>query len=379
MDGFEHGRHGWTTGALAGALVAATLMAGGCRPAGDSGRAGATASAAAAEPDRDYSRVVNVEVVELVPRPFTERIRVTGTVEANRDVQVAAEESGTIREVLAGEGSRVRAGEPIAKIDDRILRAQLEQMEAQAEVARETWERNRQLYEREKAISELQFVETRARAREAEASARVLRERLERTVIRAPFDGVLESRSVEVGSMVSPGTPVARVVQLDPVKVTGGVPERYSPDVSHGAPVSVSFDVLEGQRFEGRLSYVGSVIDPDSRTFRVELTVPNAAAAIKPEMVADIVLARRELPDAIVLPQEALVRAEEGFVAYTVEEDEEGVPVARARPVELGPAQRNVAVVESGLEPGDRVVIVGQARLADGDRVDVVEGRDGGR
>lgn len=357
---------------LLATAVAVTVT--GCGPrSGDGAPAGR-----AEEGGDDYVRVVNVEVRTLRLRPFTERIRVTGTVEANRDVRLAAEETGTIESIPGREGAPIRAGEAIARIDDALLRAELEQAEAQAEVARETWERNRQLYEEDRAISELRFVETRARSREADASRRALVERLARTVVRAPFDGVLETLDVEVGSMVSPGTSVARLVQLDPVKVTGGVPERYAPDVREGGEAVVRFDVLGDRTFRGKLTNVGSVIHPQSRTFRVELVLPNPERAVKPEMVADITLVRRRLEEALVVPQEALVREEEGFVAFVVEEDGEGRAVARARSLELGPAQGNVAVVEQGLAAGDRLVVVGQSQVADGDRVAVVDGRPAG-
>lgn len=361
----------WGPLSLAATLLAAAAVATACGP-----RSGDGAPARQAEEGgEDYVRVVNVEVRTLRPGPFTERIRVTGTVEANRDVGLAAEESGTISSIPAREGRPIRAGEAIARIDDAVLRAELDRAEAQAEVARETWERNRQLYEEERAISELRFVETRARSREADAARRVLAERLARTVVRAPFDGVLETVDVEVGSMVSPGVSVARLVQLDPVKVTGGVPERYAPDVREGGEAVVRFDVLGDRTFRGRLTYVGSVIHPRNRTFRVELVLPNPEGAVKPEMVADITLVRRRLEEALVVPQEALVREEDGFVAFVVEEDQEGRAVARARRLELGPAQQNVAVVEEGLSGGDRLVVVGQSQVADGDRVEVVAER----
>jgi len=359
-------------GTLAGAmLLAVALGTAGCAP--DSGRAENADSGS--DGSSSFARVVNVEVRTLEPRPFTERIHVTGTVAANRDVEIAAEESGTVREILVEEGSRVRKGQPLIRLNDDILRAELEQAAAQAELARETYERNRQLYEDERAISELRYVETRALAREARAGRRALEERVARTMIRAPFDGVLETKLVEVGSMVSPGVRVARVVQLDPVEIRGGVPERFAPDVRVGADAVVRFDVLPDRTFEGRLSYVGSVIHPQSRTFRVELRLPNPDGAVKPEMVADVTLVRRRFDSALVVPQEALVREEDGFVAFVVEEGEDG-PVATSRPVGIRTSQRNEVVVDRGLAPGDRLVVVGQARVADGDRVRIVGGGD---
>ncbi|MFW6010688.1 MAG: efflux RND transporter periplasmic adaptor subunit, partial [Gemmatimonadota bacterium] len=333
------------------------------------GEAGAAEQATG---DDDHARVVNVEVRPVESRDFVERIQLTGTVEANRSVTLSAEESGVIRRLPVEKGTAVAEGEPVAAIDDRILRAQLEEARARAELARETYERNRELFEDEAAISELRFLETRAQADQAAASRDALRERLDRTTIRAPFARILDDRLVEVGSMVSPGTPVARLVDLDPIKVTAGVPERYAADVRVGSTVTVGFDVLDDQEFEGRLTYVGAVVDRESRTFPVEFSLPNPGRVVKPEMVANVSLRRRQLEDVVVVPQGSLVRVEDGFVAFVAVEDEAGHLVARSRPVQLGPAQRDLAVIESGLSPGERLIVMGQQQLTDGDRVRVV-------
>jgi multidrug efflux pump subunit AcrA (membrane-fusion protein) len=124
---------------------------------------------------------------------------------------------------------------------------------------------------------------------------------------------------------------------------------------------------------ETEIRYVGSTVNPRNRTFQVELVVPNPGRTIKPEMVANIEIVRRILDDAVVIPQDALVRVEDGFVAFVVEEDERGRTVARSRSLVLGPAQRNLVVVREGLEAGDRLVVVGQSQVANRDRVRVVE------
>jgi membrane fusion protein, multidrug efflux system len=174
---------------------------------------------------------------------------------------------------------------------------------------------------------------------------------------------------------VSPGTPVARIVDLTPVKVGGGVPERYAADVQRGARGTVTFDVMEGEVFEGTLSFVGSTVDPGSRTFFVEFLVPNARNVIKPEMVANISVVRRVVEQAIVVPQDALVRVADGYVVFVVEGTGDA-RVARSRAVVLGPSQANQVVIAQGLEAGADLVVVGQQQVAEGDRVRVVDGGD---
>jgi len=348
-------------------LGAAGLLAAGC--GGDAEAGGAPGTQAQAE--ESYSRVINVEVRPVESTSFTERIRLTGTVNANRDVEVAAEESGRIEEILVEKGNPVRSGQPILRIDGALLRAEVEQARARARMAQDTWERRKALWENEGVGTEQAYVEARYAAEEAAANLDRLEERLARTTIRAPFGGILDERRVEVGSMVSPGTPVARVVDLDPVKIVGGVPERYAPDVETGTAARVSFDVLPDQVFEGELTYVGATVNPDNRTFGVEFTLPNPDGLVKPQMVANIALVRRELPDVVVVPQESLVRTEDGFRAFVVEDAGEET-VVRARNVETGPSQANEVVIHEGLEAGERLVVVGQQMVADGDRVRIV-------
>lgn len=322
--------------------------------------------------DSAFVRVVNVEVDRVEPTRFTEIIRLTGTVQASHDVTISAEESGVVREILVEKGSMVRAGQPIFRLDADLLQAQVDQAQAMADLARETWERRKRLYEEDQVGSELAYLEAKYAAEQAAANLRLLDARLERTVIEAPIDGILDSREIEVGTMVAAGTPVARIVDNNPVEITAGVPERYAPDVQPGAEASITFDILPGNEFQGQISYVGAAVNPRNRTFPVELVLPNPGGSIKPEMVANLALVRRSQGDAIVIPQEALVRTETGYIVFVVEESSQGA-LARAREVEVGSAQENQVLILSGLETGERLVVVGQMSVADGDRVNVVK------
>ncbi len=332
---------------------------------------GAQADGAEAAGEEGFVRVINVETAVVTPRAFTEEIRLTGTVQANRDVTVSAQEAGTIVELVVEKGTAVRAGQPIARIDDRLLATQVEEARAQEALARETWTRRKRLWEEDHVGSELAYLEAKYAAEQTAARLATLEERLDRTVIRAPIEGVLDDRLVEVGTLVSPGTPVARIIDLDPVKVSGGMPERYAADVSRGAPATVTFDVLDGERYEATVNFVGAAVDRRNRTFPVEVTIPNAGRVIKPEMVANIAVVRRTLDEAVVVPQDAVVRVEDGYVVFVVEGQGEDL-TARSRDVVLGPSQSNEVVISEGLSAGERLVVVGQQQVADGDRVRVV-------
>lgn len=321
--------------------------------------------------EKPTTRVINVEVMEMVPRPFTEYVNLTGAIAADRDVVVSAEESGVVREIFVQKGDAVRTGQPIARIDDRVLAAQVDQARAQAELARETWERQRRLWEVDSIGSEMLYIQARQGWQTAEANARGLAERVRRATVRAPIDGVVEERSVEIGTMVAPGAPIARVIDVNPVKVIAGIPERYAGSISNGAPADLVVAALRGRDFAGRVSFVGAAIDLASRTVPVEIAVPNPGGVLRPGMVAELRVESAQREQTLLVPQGAVQRAETGYFVYVIA-DRAGDPVAEARPIVFGESQGGWVPVETGLAAGDHVVVVGQHQVAAGDRVSIV-------
>ncbi len=356
-------------GALLPAAGAALLALGGCGEA-----PGAADESAALEATANANRrVVNVEVETLAPRPFTDAIRLTGTVRADREVMVAAEEGGTVAAVLADKGEKVRRGQALVRLDDELLRAQRDEAEAQAALDEDLWGRRKRLYEVDGIGTEEEYVEARYTADQSRARLGLIEARLRRTVVRAPFDGLLDRRPVEVGSVVSPGQTVARILDLEPLKVTAGVPERYAAKVAPGDRATVAFAALE-DTCKATVTYVGAAVDGRQRTFPVELDLERPVAGAKPAMVAEVTLELEVHPGAIVVPNQALVRTEEGFTAFVAADGVDG-PVARARPVTLGASGGDEVVATSGLSPAERLIVVGQEQVADGDRLRIVPRR----
>jgi membrane fusion protein (multidrug efflux system) len=331
---------------------------------------GPSSQASGTESPEDPVTVVNVEVMTIELTDFTAFIRVTGEVEAMNDVMVSAEETGVIERFYAEKGVYVRAGAPIAKIRDDVLRAQVEEASAAAQLARERFERQRQLWEEEQIGSEIAYLEAKYQAQLQAARHAYLQARLERTVIRAPISGIFDDRYVDVGEMVSPGSQVARVVEVDRVKVTGGVAERFASTVHPGDSVRINFEVMN-EETDGVIEFVGSAVDPRSRTFPIEVVIANPGRVVKPQMVANVLIASRRLQGVVVIPQAALMRTEDGYEVFVVVE-RDGVPFAEAQRVALGLSYQNQVVVEAGLDVGDRLVVRGQQLVEAGDRVRIV-------
>jgi multidrug efflux pump subunit AcrA (membrane-fusion protein) len=136
----------------------------------------------------------------------------------------------------------------------------------------------------------------------------------------------------------------------------------------------MSFQALGGETLTAPVRYVGATVNPRNRTFPIEVRVPNPTGSIKPEMVAEMAVTRQTVQDAIVVPQDALVRVEGGYVVFVVGQNQEGASVAEVREVTLGPTRRNLVVIDSGVEVGEELIVVGQKSVANGDRVNIVGG-----
>lgn len=352
----------WMRGAFSAVALALTIAVAGC---------GASPGGAEEGAPEEFVRVINVEVSTLAPQDFVEEIRLTSIAMANRDVRVAAEESGVIRDIYVDRGDRVAQGDSIAKIDDRVLTAQVAQARAAADLAAQTWERRRRLWEDDRIGSEIAYLEARFQAQQSAANLEALELRLARTVIRAPFAGVLDERFVDVGAMVSPGTAVARLVDLNPIKVFAGVPERYAADIRVGDQAMLDFEQLGGEQYAARIRYVGATVNPENRTFPVEVELQNPRGLVKPQMVANMAVTRRTVDQAIVVPQDGLIRVENGYVVYVAVE-RDGNSVAELRDVVLGPTRRNLVVIEDGVEAGERLIVVGHKEVENGDRIRIV-------
>lgn len=333
---------------------------------------GGSGSAADAEP---YVKIVNVEVQTLEPEPFAVTVRITGEAQPATDVTVSAEETGRLESFVAAKGARVRPGQPIARIDDDVLAAQVAEAAAAANIATERYERLARLWEEEGIGSEIAFLQARADAESARARHAQLQARLDRTTIRSPVSGTFDDDLVDAGEMVQPGVPVARVVDASTLKVVGGVPERFGPYVATGGEAEVTFDILPGRVFPGRLDFVGTAVDRQSRTFPIEIVMDNPEQELKPYMIANVLVVTRRIADAIVVPRQALLRTEDGFQAYVIATRGEH-EVIEARNVTLDAGGANTVVITDGLVAGDRLVVRGQQLADPGDRVRIVGGQD---
>jgi len=320
--------------------------------------ASSAAPEAPAAPARELPRV---RVAMSEARPIHREIVVYGRTEPERDVTVRAETYGRIEAVLVPKGAGVEANQPILRLDGReraamVAKAQalVDQRELEYRAATRLGERGFQ--------AETKVAEAAAALAEARAELRAREIERANTDVVAPFDGLLVDRDVEIGDYVDTGDPLAHVMQQDPFLATGEIVETDRRRVETGMRVAV--ELADGQRHTGTLSFIDSVADEATRTFRIEVAIPNPSGEIPAGMSATLRLRFAET-DAHRVSAALLSLDEDHRLGVKVVDDSDRV---RFVPVDIVRADAE-AVWLAGLPPRCRLIVVGHGFVHDGEEV----------
>jgi RND family efflux transporter MFP subunit len=304
---------------------------------------------------------VNVSIEELQLKDFTELVTATGTVKAEEDVMVPAEEGGRLVKWLVQKGAHVRAGQALVKLDDALLRAGFDAADAAYKIAQTNYEKQKRVYE-EQALSELQLKTFEYQRDAAKAQMELAKARLDKMTIKSPINGVFDNKLVEAGEMVGPGVPVAHVVNLGTLKVEVGVPERYGSLVSSGDRVTLHLDAFPGQTFTGTVRFVGAAVNRDSRSITVDVSIANVGGKLKPDMIATAEITLGVRKGCIVIQQDFIQQADKGRLVVYVSNN----GTAEERAITIGGTNGNLALVTSGLNAGDKLITLGFQNVANG-------------
>ncbi len=348
--------------ALAIAVGLAGWMASG-QPAVRALFAGAVETVTEAPAVAEVDRRPRVRVMTSEAQPMAPELVLHGRTEPHRDVTLRAETFGRVAEILVAKGATVRTGDPVLRLDPREREATLDQARAVLRQRELEYEAARRLGSRgfqadnavAAALAQLEGARAEVRAREVN---------LDHTTVRAPFDGLLDDRMVEVGDFVDTGDPLAHVVELDPLLVTGEVAETQKARVGVGTVVEV--DLADGSRHEGELRFVAQRSDAATRTYRIEAVVPNPERAAPAGMSATLRL-RFPVRPAHRLSSALLALDEHHVLGIKAVE----AGVVRFLPVEIVRADAD-AVWLTGLPERIDVIVVGQGFVRDGDAVNAV-------
>ena len=306
-------------------------------------------------------KVMGVRYLNLTAQPRQREIIVHGKTEANRVVELKAEISGRVKKVHVNDGDRVKTGDRIASFDVKDNEARLQ--EAQALVRQREIEYNASQKLNKKGFSaDTTLASAKALLDSANAQVTAMKIRLNDLVINAPFDGFIEERNAEVGDFVKDGNTIATIVESDPLLITGQISELQVGDISVGGEGSAK--LVTGETVTGEIKFIGSMADPETRTFRVELEVPNEGYKLRSGVTAEITFKTNSV-EAHFLSPAYLTLNDSGVLGLRAVDAENMVKFYPVRIL----ADTPDGIWVQGLPETVRLIVVGQDFVRDGDKV----------
>jgi membrane fusion protein (multidrug efflux system) len=293
---------------------------------------------------------------------------------ALQGVTLAAELPGTVREIDFEPGTSVRRGAVLVRLDTSAEEAQLASAQADAALARLNLERARRLRQGE-ANSQADLDLAVARAASADATVRNLQATIAKKTIRAPFDGRIGIRQVELGQVVAPGTPIASLQSVTPIRADFWLPQQALADVRLGQRTRLRTDTFPGEEWEGEITTINPEVDPETRNVRLRATFQNADGRLRPGMFANVQVLSDEKRQVLAVPATAVIFQPYGDSVFAVEEgkDQAGntTTIARQKFVRTGERRGDLVAIVEGLQPGETVVSSGAFKLRNGMAVKV--------
>ncbi|WP_299758645.1 efflux RND transporter periplasmic adaptor subunit [uncultured Pontibacter sp.] len=307
---------------------------------------------------------VAVDVYVVSPAAFQNKIATTGSVLPNEDVELRSEIAGRVTSINFKEGSRVSKGQLLVTVNDAEMRAQLQKLESNQKLYRDMEERQRTLLEKE-YISAQEYDQVSNQLATATADIQALKATLAKAYVRAPFDGVIGLRQISEGSYVSATTPIARIVDISPVKIDFAIPGRYSQQVKAGDKITFT---VEGRPevYNAFIYAVQPGIDPATRTLQVRALFENENQEVRPGAFVSVSLSLKDSDDAILIPTEAIIPEATGHKIFLVKNGK-AVP----QMVKIGQRSETLIQIMEGVAPGDTIIRSGILQVRDGSNLNI--------
>ena len=307
-----------------------------------------------------------VEVSTVKDTLFIHYLEIQGNIDTKENIIVQPEFSGTLTSLTVKAGQRVSKGQILGRVDDAGMSQQLASAENQYALAKTTFERQKNLWDK-KIGSEIQYLQAQAQMVTAQKGVAQIKSQLSKTVIRAPFSGTIDEVFVEKGQVVAPSPQgLMRIVNLGNMFVSTSIPETYIGKLKIGTEVDVFLSSL-GKKYVGKVRQIGNFINPNNRSFGIEVSVPNPENMLRPNQVAKLKIIDYTNKTAVVVPTNIIQEDGEGnkFV-YTVDGSNGKTGKAKKVVVEVGKSSDNVTEIVSGLSAQDIIVTEGVNNISNG-------------
>lgn len=301
--------------------------------------------------------------------------RAIGSVSALNGVMLSLESAGLITELSFKSGAMVRKGDTLIRLDDSSEVAELAAAQANAELARLSLERSRQLLDR-KTISQAEFDAANTAYKQAVAQLKKITAIINKKKLIAPFDGLLGIRRVNLGQYLNPGDPVVSLIAVDPINVTFFMPQKALSYLQQGLDVTIRSDAFLGIEMIGKLAALDARVDEATRMIEAQALMPNPDGVLRVGMFVNVTIDQAPPRDVLAVPASSVLYASYGNSIYTITSAESGGGfVVNQKFVKLGERRGDFIEVLEGLEPGERIVTDGAFKLYPGASVNLQDER----
>lgn len=295
---------------------------------------------------------LNVSGIILKTEPFKNELQVSGSIDANEQIELRSEVSGVIQSINFTEGGNVSKGQLLLKVNDLELRAQLSQAKTKQSLAAENERRAKLLLQKE-AISQEEYDIAKAELESTKAQTQLIQSQIAKTSIVAPFSGKIGLRSVSPGAYVSPTTLIAKLVNNEKVKITFSIPEKYASSIKKDG--ILQFTVSGNpEKFTAKIYALEPAVEQSTRTLQIRAIANNSNGMLLPGTFANISLPLEEIKDAILIPTEAIIPIQNGKKVFIVENGK-----AKEVIIETSVRTEKNILVLSGLKKGDTLITTG--------------------
>lgn len=305
-----------------------------------------------------------VEVAKVKAIDMADKFEAVGTIEAIEGVKIVSEIDASVVSLPFDEGSYIKKGDLIAKLDDSQLSAEVNRTEAIYTQSKTAYKRVKSIVD-QNAGSQQDLDDALANMQVAKANYELAKAKEEKTRIVAPFSGVVGARKVSFGAFLRTGQEITQLANLNEIRVSFSAPERYLADLKRNADVIVSSSTFPGYELKGKIISIEPMLDSETRNVNVVARVKNPDRKFRPGMSANVAVILKEMPDALTIPNEAVFAQGNQSFVYVVKEDSS----VAATPVLLGLQTADVTQVVNGLKDGMVVIKAGHQKLYDGAKV----------
>jgi len=307
---------------------------------------------------------LKVSGIVLKPQVFLDNLALSGSIEANEQVDIRSEISGIVESINFQEGSMVSKGQVLFKVNDIELRAQLANVKTSQGLASENERRAKLLLEKE-AISQEEYDIASADFKSSKAQTQLIQAQIAKTTVRAPFSGKIGLRAISNGTYVTPTTPIAKLVNTSQLKITFSIPEKYASQMKIGNALSFT-TAGSTEKFAAKIYAIEPEIDIATRTLKVRAIAENPEGKLYPGTFANVALPLDHIKDALLVPTEALIPIQNGKKIFISENGK-----AKEIVVQTGSRTEKEILVLTGLKAGDTVLNSGVMTLKNGAPVKV--------